>query len=112
MDKEKIMEAMAHIDPALVEEADRPAPRRAGWSRPALIAACLCLILAGTAAAAAGGAGMRVIRLFSSEKSLVKYGYNDSHSGYEIVGGAAYIPADSLSDEINQLALEDRKSVV
>ncbi len=106
MDKEKIMEAMAHIDPALVEEADRPAPRRAGWSRPALIAACLCLILAGTAAAAAGGAGMRVIRLFSSEKSLVKYGYNDSHSGYEIVGGAAYIPADSLSDEINQLALE------
>lgn len=98
MDREKIMEAMAHIDPALVEEADRPAPRRTGWSRSALIAACLCLLLAGTAAAAAaGGAGMRVIRMFNSE---------ESYSGYEIVGGAAYIPADSLSDEINQLALE------
>ena len=29
MDKEKIMEAMAHIDPALVEEADRPAGDKA-----------------------------------------------------------------------------------
>lgn len=107
MDKEKILEAMAHIDPALVEEADRPAVRRTGWRRAALIAACLCLLLAGTAAAAAaGGAGMRVIRMFNSEESLVKYGHDESYSGYEIVGGAAYIPADSLSEEVNRLALE------
>lgn len=113
MDKEKILEAMAHIDPALVEEADRPAVRRrAGWSRPALIAACLCLLLAGTAMAAAGVSRMRVTRVFDSEKSLAKYGYEDSYSGYEIVGGMACVPADALSEEINQLVFASPRETI
>ena len=45
MDKDKIMDAMEYIDPALVEEAGREAPAMKrgwrGWSRPAVIAACL-----------------------------------------------------------------------
>lgn len=105
MDKEKILEAMAHIDPALVEEADRPAARWLEWRRPALIAACLCLILAGTAVAA-GIPGIRVSRIFDGEKPAAEFGHDTSYSGYEIVGGMACIPADSLSEEVNRLALE------
>ena len=45
MKQEHMMEAMNHIDPALVEGADRCGgeARRGKWRKLALIAACLCL---------------------------------------------------------------------
>ena len=112
MNKEKILPAMDHIDPALVEKADRAAParRRIGWSRPGLIAACLCLVLAGTAVAAAGISKVRVAEWFDNQ-TFPDYGEGE-YSGFKIVGGIAYIPGDRFSEEVNQIALSNpRKSV-
>lgn len=108
MNKDKILSAMDHIDPALVEEADRAAParRRIGWSRPGLIAACLCLVLAGTAVAAAGISKVRVAKWFDNVKYFDFIGDDRLYSGFRIVGGVAYIPAGSLSREVNRLAEE------
>lgn len=108
MNKEKILSAMDHIDPALVEEADRAAParRRIGWSRPGLIAACLCLVLAGTAVAAAGISKVRVSKWFDNVRYFDFVGDGRLYDGFEVVGGVAYIPASSLSREVNQLAEE------
>ena len=68
MNKDKIMEAMDHIDPALVEEAGRElsvAKRgRRGWSRAAVIAACLCAVLAGTAVAVELS-GVRIVDIWN-----------------------------------------------
>ena len=109
MNKERIMEAMNHIDPALIEAADRSASTakhtRRGWSRIAVIAACLCLLLAGTAVAAEL-AGVRIIEFYSGPASDNE-GYDAAEkAGYMIEGGVAYFQLDSFSEEIRSLALE------
>ena len=48
MNKETMWEAMEHLAPDLIEEADRPAAprRRRFWGKTLLIAAAACLVLA------------------------------------------------------------------
>lgn len=109
MNKERIMEAMNHIDPALIEAADRDAAvtrcGRRGWHRVAIIAACLCLILAGTALMAELS-GVRIIEFYSGPASDNE-GYDAAEkAGYMIEGGVAYFQLDSFSEEIKSLALE------
>ena len=53
-----LLEAMTAVDDRYLAEAEAaPASpaRRKPWLRPALIAACLCLLLVGTAVAAVAG---------------------------------------------------------
>lgn len=52
MDRKKLLDTLSHVDPALIEAADIAPVRRKRWHRAALIAACLCVLLVGTAAAA------------------------------------------------------------
>ena len=54
MRPEQIHEAMCYLEPQLVEEAARPAQRGKRRLRPFLIAACLSLVIAIPAMAAAG----------------------------------------------------------
>lgn len=106
MDKEKIMDAMTRIDPALVEEADRGALRpRKRWARPALIAACLCLLLAGTVLAVESGILVEFIR---GDEGL---GNLSELVGYEIAGHyeittAKRIPLENFSQTVRGVSEE------
>lgn len=109
MNKERIMEAMDYIDPALIEAADRSVSTakhtRRGWSRIAVIAACLCLLLAGTALMAELS-GVRIIEFYSGPASDNE-GYDAvEKAGYMIEGGVAYFQLNSFSEEIKSLALK------
>lgn len=109
MNSEQVMEAMNHIDPALIEAADRngsAAKRtRSKWSRPAVIAACLCLVLAGTALA------------WNSSALQINWGgsdmdewMNDLDVVYSIDWDLVYFPLDRISEEITGLAAEYQHS--
>lgn len=100
MNREQIMEAMNHIDPALIEAADRNTSTakhsRRGWSRPAIIAACLCMLLAGTALAAEI-LGWIEVKLPGSDEGV------DGMS-YQIEAEYGLLPVDILSEEVRQSA--------
>lgn len=54
MDNHRILEAMAYMDPSLIEEAAVPAAQKKSRLRPMLIAACLCLLISIPVMAVAG----------------------------------------------------------
>ena len=107
MDKDKIMDAMEYIDPARVEEAGREAPAlkrgRRGWSRPAVIAACLCAVLAGTAVAAELS-GVRIVDIWDNRTQTVDPdGTLEEVSGVTISRGIRYFSIDEFSQQIIEL---------
>ena len=107
MDKDKIMDAMEYIDPALVEEAGREAPAMKrgwrGWSRPAVIAACLCAVLAGTAVAAELS-GVRIVDIWNNEmRATGPDGTLEEVSGVTISRGIRYFSIDEFSQQIIEL---------
>ena len=107
MDKDKIMEAMEYIDPGLIEAAGREVSAakrgRRGWSRPAVIAACLCAVLAGTAVAAELS-GVRIVDLWENETRVVDPdGTQEEVSGVTISRGIRYFSVDELSQQVMEL---------
>lgn len=107
MDKDKIMDAMEYIDPALIEAAGREASAakrgRKGWGRLAVIAACLCAVLAGTAVAAELS-GVRVVDFFNHEARSVNPGWEpEIYSGYAVENDVNYFPIGALSPEIAEI---------
>ncbi|MBD5149119.1 MAG: hypothetical protein HDT18_01785 [Oscillibacter sp.] len=107
MNKERIMEAMNHIDPALIEAADRSASTakhtRRGWSRIAVIAACLCLLFAGTAVAAEL-AGVHITGFFYNEPHYVSAdGTVENVSGYTFSRDIQHFRVEDLSQELIEL---------
>lgn len=115
MNKERIMEAMDHIDPALIEEAGRDAAvtrrGRRGWRRAAVVAACLCLVLAGTALAA-GLSGVRIVDFFNNEARSANPGWEpEIYSGYTVENDVVYFPIDALSHEIAEIDRSAERTV-
>ena len=107
MDKDKIMDAMEYIDPALIEAAGREVSAvkrgKRGWSRPAVIAACLCALLAGTAVAA-GLSGVRIVDLWGNETRVVDPdGTLEEVSGVTISRDIRYFSIDEFSQQIIEL---------
>lgn len=107
MNKEQIMEAMDYIDPALVEAADWNMSTvkrgRRGWSRIAVIAACLCLVLAGTALAAELS-GFHITGFFVDEPRVTgPDGMVEFVSGYSASRGLRYFSVEDFSQEIIDL---------
>lgn len=103
MNKELVHEIVGGIDPAFVEEADeavrehKKRPPRLG--RAGMIAACLCLALAGTGAAAIVNGWVRL-----SGVSFVQYPQADgsllSITDVQVAfDGKAYVPWESFSQE-------------
>lgn len=103
MNKELVHEIVGGIDPALVEEADEAVrahkkhPPRLG--RAGMIAACLCLVLAGTGAAAIANGWVRL-----SNVSFVQYpqanGSLLSIADVQVAfDGKVYVPWESFSQE-------------
>ena len=99
MKKEQILDLINTIPPDLVEEADVQLPvkrRMPKLARAGLIAACLCLALIGTAAAA-NYFGVRLV---------------DKNNASYMQGGIAYVPYDSLSEELRTIIEEADGKVV
>lgn len=106
MDKERIMDAMNYLDPALIEEADRNASHaRRRRISPVLAAACLCLVLAGTAAAMSLS-GVQVLEFFRNIRLEGLEGWAGTGFGYTVEGGIRRIPLEALSEEARGLAAE------
>lgn len=95
---EKLFRAVSDVGDDLIEEAGTVQKRKtaASW-RWGAIAACLCIALMGTAAAAR----------FSGV--WVTSGSRRDMPGFEIRGGITYYPVDSLSEDIRAL---DGKSAI
>ena len=75
MNKETMWEAMEHLAPDLIEEADYPAAprRRRSWGKTLLIAAAACLVLAVGVAAADALFGFRFL-YFENDRETNRYG--------------------------------------
>lgn len=94
--------ALGYIDPALVEEIDPTEPKKRRLSprlRAALIAACVCLVLLGTAAAKIVNGWIRVTGIAFFPNTNVN-GVKTSYAKVEITSdGTVYIPLDQFSQE-------------
>ena len=60
MKGQDLYEALSYVDPVMAEEAVRPA-RRSPWRRYLPVAACVALLLAGTAVAVFCGVEIRML---------------------------------------------------
>lgn len=102
MKKEQALDLMTAIDPGLIEEADLPMPSRRRLPklvRAGLIAACLCLALAGTAAAAVASGWITV-----SESTFFPFEHRDggTRSAASVrtsADGTVYMPLENFSQE-------------
>lgn len=109
------LEVMDHIDPALVEEVELSGPRkqRRPRFRAAVIAACVCLALVGTAAAVQFISGnFRAIDFYEHKWYPPAPGkenaVGDWWSGYHLLGGEiSFFPLSSFSQEIQERAVEN-----
>ena len=101
MKNEQILDLMNTVPPDLIEEADIQVPKQrrlSGLVRAGLIAACLCLVLIGTASAVHYYNGIRLVA---------------GDNGFTLAqGGIAYVPYDSLSEEIRAIIEEANNSFV
>lgn len=99
--KEQLLAFMNEIDPALVEEVElngrkrrMSAPLRAG-----LVAACVCLVLLGTAAAGVVSGWLRVNGIDYSPFTYANGGKNSFATVKITSDGTVYIPLDQFSQE-------------
>lgn len=102
MKKEQVLELMSALDPGLVEEAALQAPagrRIPRLARAGLIAACLCLVLVGTGAAAMANGWIRVFDI-SSRQINRRDGSTVSIAQVELFyDGKAYVPWERFSQQ-------------
>lgn len=103
MEKERVHEIVSGIDPALVEEADGAGrgnkKRLSRLARVGLIAACLCAVLLGTAAAAKLS-GIRITGWIHHQPHEYPDGTTRFLSGYSYADGVTLFPADELPSQV------------
>lgn len=106
MKQDDLLEAMDHISPALVEQADRPSKRRLPRAlRTALTAASICLALLGTAFAVEAIAGFREVEFFQNRPFISgPGGETQNFDGYSLLDGVEYYPAEELPQELLETA--------
>lgn len=107
MEREQAMNALNHIDPALIEAADLPAKgRKPRWVRMALTAACVCVALLGVVYAVEAVAGIRFTGFYYDRRFEWPDGKEGLYDGYRIYGGSEFLPVDSMPEEIMKIAQE------
>lgn len=94
MKKASLWEAMEHIDPLMIEEADRPVPRRRRpLSRALVIAAAACLLLAMGVLAAEELFGFRILEVRNDD-----HGARHSLTAEDVV----YFPAEQFGGTVQE----------
>lgn len=104
MEREQAMNALNHIDPALIEAADLPVKgRKPRWVRMALTAACICVALLGTVYAVETVTGIRFLRFMEPQE--IEWGdmLTTLNDGFELYEIAEPVSVDCLSDEVMEL---------
>lgn len=109
MDKEKIMLAMDCMEGELVAEASETAKaaQKYSWRRAAVIAACLCLVLAGTVSAI--NTALRV-DFFGGADWFDWLGRQQIHpeeAGAFWPNSTVRVPMEEFSDAVRQMAAEE-----
>lgn len=112
MDRDLLLDAMGCVDAALVEEAACCRRKSKKW-RPALIAACLCLALIGTAMAGeiiSGGGGL--LEFFRGQ-TFPEVDVLDPMDGYSVTNiGVTPLPVADFSREVRELAENAQEDMV
>ncbi len=97
MNGEELLHRMDLVEDAYIEEAAQPSQlRRNSWLRAAIIAACICLALGGTAVLAAGQMGIHIIDLFTLR---AEPGSDLFESGYDLTAEIQVIPIEQLNQD-------------
>lgn len=112
MNVEQALRVMGHIAPALIEETRAKKKRHLpGVARTALIAACLCVLLAGTVLAVETATGVRITEFFTGETvgsilSRIDPEYQEkrqtgeTYSGYVAERGNKGVSLENVPEEI------------
>lgn len=90
-----LLQGFQHIDEALIEAAGTERPRRR--LRPWLLAACICLALAGTACGVGALWGVQIGELSTGEEE----------SSYSVYGTVRTVPDAEFSQELHQILEEN-----
>ena len=115
MKGQDLYEGLRYVDPALLEEAMEPV-KRPKWRRYLPVAACLCLLLAGTAAAVLHSVEIRVLDVEHLEDYRDDPGMNKSiengsaDQAYQAAAQVEITPLASLSQQIREDAAAGRRS--
>lgn len=104
MNGQDLYKALSYVDPAMVEQAVSPSRRR-HWRRGVLIAACLCLLLTGTALALLRGVEIHVLDPQGRETDAQA----PTHA-YQAVSQVELTPLDSLSSQAREDGAAGRTS--
>lgn len=111
-----LYEALGRVDPAMLEAAAEPPRQRRGWRRPAVIAACAALLLAGTAVAVFCGVEIRLLDVdrleaYQDADSTMKNIKNGSFDqAYQAAAQVEITPLLSLSQQIREDAAAGERS--
>ena len=101
MNGQDLYEALSHVDPTMAEEAVRPA-RRSLWRRYLPVAACVALLLAGTAVAVFCGVEIRMLDVEDPE-TYAPYRVKlptEADAAFQVEGQVETTPAEAFSDQL------------
>lgn len=105
-----LYEALGRVDPAVLEAAaEPPRQQRRVWRRPAVIAACAALLLAGTAVAVFCGVEIRMLDAADPETYVMSRGKMAAGADavFQVAGQVEDTPVEAFSDQL----LEDTAAV-
>lgn len=91
------IDAIGLIDCSLIEKAEEytAVRKKRSWTRVAVVAACLCLVIGSVAAVAATGLGTRIIGMFTRGE-----GDGNEESGYDLNVDVIRFGTEDMSEEI------------
>lgn len=102
MKGQDLYEALGRVDPAVLEAAaEPPRQQRRIWRRPAVIAACAALLLAGTAVAVFCGVEIRMLdaadpETYASSGKLTA----EADAVFQVAGQVEDTPVEAFSDQL------------
>lgn len=102
MKGQDLYEALGRVDPAMLEAAAETPRQRRAWRRPAVIAACAALLLAGTALAVFRGVEIHMLDVedpetYTSSRGTVPSG---ADAVFQVAGQVEDTPLEAFSDQL------------
>ena len=102
MKGQDLYEALSRVDPAMLEAAAEPPRQQRAWRRPAVIAACAALLLAGTAVAVFCGVEIRILDVEDPETYMpyrVKLP-TEADAAFQVEGQVETTPVEAFSPQL------------